>query len=267
MAARMTARGIASSNVRRWLLGSTIPLALATSWMILSHDRRTSYAFVPLGQMAASAVELVASGELVGALAASLAKTATGLVLGVPAGVVVGASMGASRSLDRALGPLLHAFRQVPYLGLAPLIGLWFGVSDVAKVLLVFLAVFYPMVLSAYEGVRNVDSKLIDVARVLKLDASQVVTKLVLPSVLPHLYTGLSQAIAFAWIATIGSEMLLHAGGGVGTLMQMGEAAGRLDVVFVGVLSVALASFGLDSLFGLVGRHVMRWRDDAWSRG
>lgn len=254
------------ARARTGVRGLLLPAALLLAWVALSRDRTYSYGFVPIGDLGRSALEMVLNGDLAAGLLASLAKTLAGLMLGAPAGVLVGAGMGSWPVLDRAFGPLLHAVRQVPYMGLAPLIGLWFGGGDVAKVLLVFLAVFYPVVLSTYEGVRNVDPKLVDVARVLKLDRRQVALRLVLPSVLPHLYTGLSQAIAFAWIATVGSELLLHAGLGVGTLMQAAEAGGRMDVVFVCVFSVALPSLAIDSLLGVAGRRLMRWRDDAWNR-
>jgi sulfonate transport system permease protein len=266
MEALLTRPRTGGDRARRGLRGLILPAALVVGWVALSRDRTYSYAFVPIGQLARGASEMVLSGDLAKGVLASLAKTVAGLLLGAPAGLVVGAAMGASTRLDRAIGPLLHAIRQVPYLGLAPLIGLWFGGGDVAKVLLIFLAVFYPVVLSTYEGVRSVEPKLRDVARVLKLDRRQVALKLVLPSVLPYLCTGLSQAVAFAWIATVGSEMLLHAGRGVGTLMQAAEAAGRMDAVFVCVFSVALASLAIDSLVGSASRRVMRWRDDAWNR-
>ncbi|MCL2449426.1 MAG: ABC transporter permease [Polyangiaceae bacterium] len=242
-----------------------LPAALLAVWVVLSRSRTYSYAFVPLGELARGARELVMNGELPRGLVASLCKAFAGLLLGIPAGVLVGGAMGVSRTVDRAIGPVLHAIRQVPYLGLAPLMGLWFGGGDVAKIILVFMAVFYPVVLSTYEGVHDVEPKLVDVARVLRLTRRQVATKLVLPSVLPHLYTGISQAIAFAWIATVGSEMLLHAGIGIGTMLQAAEAGGRTDLVFVCVFSVALASLAIDSLVGTARRRMLRWRDDAWN--
>lgn len=250
----------------RVLRGMVLPVATVAGWAILSSSRTYSYAFVPLPRLAKSWVEVIANGDLPRGLLASLAKTVVALLVATPAGVVLGASMGASRWIDRAVGPLFHAVRQVPYLGLAPLMGLWFGGGDVAKILLVVLAVLYPTVLSTYAGVRNIEAKLLDVASVLKLDPRDVFFKVTLPSVLPYVYTGLSQAIAFAWIATVGSEMLLHAGLGVGTLMQAAEAGGRLDVVVTCVLSVAMASLGIDWLVGRLGRRAMRWRDDAWNK-
>lgn len=249
-----------ADTARRALRGTVLPLALLGAWILLSRSRTYSYAFVPIREIAHAFAELTANGDLARGLFASLAKALIALLLGAPSGIALGALLGASRWVDRALGPAFHVIRQVPYLGLAPLIGLWFGGGDVAKILLVFLAVLFPMTLSTYEGVRNVEPRLIEVAHVLKLDRRQVFVKVTLPSVLPYAYTGLSQAITFAWIATVGSEMLLHAGQGVGTLLQAAEAGGRIDSVLVCVLSVTVASVGIDRLLGYVGRRTMRWQ-------
>jgi sulfonate transport system permease protein len=244
---------------RAWR-GTVLPVAALAGWMLLSRSRTYSYAFVPVGEIAHAFVELTASGDLLRGLFASLTKAIVALLLGAPAGIALGASMGASRWVDRALGPVFHVVRQVPYLGLAPLIGLWFGGGDVAKIILVFLAVLFPMALSTYEGVKNVEPRLVEVARVLRLDRRQVFLKVTLPSVLPYAYTGLSQAITFAWIATVGSEMLLHAGQGVGTLLQAAEAGGRIDSVMVCVFSVTAASVAIDLLLIRLGQRTMRWQ-------
>ena len=80
---------------------------------------------------------------------------------------------------------------------------------------------------------------------------------------LPFLYTGLSQAVAFAWISTVGSEMLLTSGAGIGTLMQHAQAGGRMDVVIVCVVAVGALSMSIDLLLKRAGRSMMRWQGGA----
>jgi sulfonate transport system permease protein len=254
-------------TLQRRLLGLgkalLLPLLLATAWQALSTDPARAYVFVPLGEVAKSALELVQSGELLWNVLASLRKTLTALLLGGVAGVAVGTSLAASDRFERALGPSLHAFRQVPGLGLAPLLGLWFGTGELAKLVLIFLAVFYPVLLGTYAGVRAIDAKYLEVARVYALSRSEVFRKLMLPAMLPFLHTGLSQAVAFAWLSTIGSEMLLTSGAGIGNLMQHAQAGGRMDVVIVCVFAVGALSMSMDQLLKRLGNHLMRWRDTA----
>lgn len=255
-----------SGAVVRGLSGVWLPALGAAAWVLLSRSRTYSYAFIPPHDLARGLVEVLESGDLPAGLLASLQKMLLALVLAAPAGVLFGCGLGASRALDRAVGPLFHALRQVPYLGLAPLMGLWLGTGDVAKIVLVFLAVFYPVVLSTYQGVRAIDVRYLEVARALRLGKRRVLRSLLFPAVAPYVYTGLSQAIPFAWIATVGSELLLPSGAGVGTMMQAAEAAGRLDVVLVAMMSVTAASLAIDRLLKGAGRRVMRWRNDGWSR-
>lgn len=248
------------------LCGVWLPALTALGWVLLSRSKVYSYAFVPPGDLARGLVEVLESGDLPAGLVASLRKMLVALALAAPAGVVFGCALGVSRTLDRAIGPIFHSLRQVPYLGLAPLMGLWLGTGDTAKIVLVFLAVFYPVVLSTYEGVRAVDVRYLEVARALRLGKRRVFRSLLFPAVAPYVAMGLSQAIPFAWIATVGSELLLPSGAGVGTMMQSAEAAGRLDVVLVCMLSVTAASLAIDGLLKGAGRRMMRWHDDGWRR-
>jgi sulfonate transport system permease protein len=250
-----------SPGLRATLRSAVLPLLILSTWAVFSRNRAASYAFVPLPDLGASLLEVVANGELPRSLVASLAKAMTALTIGTVLGVAFGSTLGAVRLVDRAVGPFFHAFRQVPHLGLAPLMGLWFGTGDFPKLVLVFLAVFYPIVLSTYQGVRAIDDKHMEVARALMLSRTVVFWKVLLPAVLPYVYSGLSQAIAFAWIATIGSEMLLSTGHGVGTMMQHAGAGARMDIVLVCVLSIGAVSMTIDYAVRRAGRFLMRWRD------
>jgi sulfonate transport system permease protein len=250
-------------NPRRWVRALAIPLLLAAAWQWLSSDPARAYVFVPLTSVARSAVELVLDGELFWNVVASLRKTLLALFLGGASGLLVGSALASSKLVDRAFGPLLHAFRQVPGLGLAPLIGLWFGTGELAKIVLIFLAVFYPVLLSTYAGVRAIDPKHLEVARVYGLSRGDTFRHVEWPAMLPFLYTGLSQAVAFAWISTVGSEMLLTSGAGIGTLMQHAQAGGRMDVVIVCVLAVGALSMSIDQLLKRAGRGMMRWQGGA----
>ncbi len=248
---------------KRWVRALAIPLLLASAWQWLSSDPARAYVFVPLTSVARSALELLLGGDLFWNVLASLRKTVLALILGGAAGLAVGSLLASSKVFDRAFGPLLHAFRQVPGLGLAPLIGLWFGTGELAKIVLIFLAVFYPVLLSAYAGVRAIDPKHLEVARVYGLSRRDTFRQVEWPAMLPFLYTGLSQAVAFAWISTVGSEMLLTSGAGIGTLMQHAQAGGRMDVVIVCVFAVGALSMSIDLLLKRAGRNMMRWQGGA----
>jgi sulfonate transport system permease protein len=241
--------------------GAVFPLALLASWELAAALEPDSFIFVSFAKVGRTLLEVVFSGELPMSLLASLRKALLALLLGVVSGLAISSLLAASKLADKVVGPTLHAFRQVPVLGLAPLLGLWFGQGEFGKVLLVFLAVFYPVVLNSYAGLKSVDMRLLEVARIYGLGRWKTFQQLYFPSLLPFLLTGISHAIAYAWIATVGSEMLLTAGAGIGNMMLRAQAGGRMDVVLVCVLSVLVMSVLLDRGMRHVGLKKTRWQD------
>lgn len=182
-----------------------------------------------------------------------------GLVAGGLAGLLLGACLGASRICDRILGPLFHGLRQVPLLGLAPLIGLSFGNGAGAKLLVIALAAFYPVALATAGGVRNVERAHLELGRALTLDRRQVFRHILLPAAAPAIASGFLQALAFAWLATIGSELLFTASAGLGSFMQQAEANGRMEMVIVGITAIALVGLAMNGLVIRAVHWLLPW--------
>jgi sulfonate transport system permease protein len=253
-------------NVRAWVgtavRGLIVPLALLAAWEVLS--RRSSaaaYAFVPLRDIGAAWKEALSSGELLHSLASTLRHAGLGLVAGSTVGLVVGSGLGLSRTFDRIVGPLYHGLRQVPLLGLVPLIGLWFGNGDGARLLVVSLAAFYPVTLATAEGLRGADRAYLELARALVLHRVQTFRHVLLPGAVPAIVSGLLQAVAFTWIAAVGSELLFAAGTGLGTFMQQGQASGRMELVIVGIGAIAITGSLMNGAVARTGRWVLRGRE------
>jgi sulfonate transport system permease protein len=244
------------------LRGLLIPGLLVGLWAYYGGRPEVAYYLVSLPDLGATARDLVKGGELPLNLAASLSRALLALVTGGIAGLIVGIAMASSRTVDRLLGSTLHGLRQVPLLGLAPLIGLWFGNGDAAKALIVNMAVFFPVVLNTHEGVRAIDRGLWEIAHVYGMTRLGRLRRVLLPGVAPALFTGLSQAVAFAWISTIGSELLFAAGAGMGSLMENAQAGARMDIVLVCVLVVGTVGVSVNALVRRLGDALMRWRDD-----
>ena len=245
----------------RSLFGWVLPLLLLGIWEILSRQGEAfAYAFVPSKEILRTLFELLANGQLLNNLAATMQTSLSGLVLGGSLGIMTGALMGSYPAIDKLVGPLYHSLRQVPLLGLIPLIGLWFGSGAFSKVLIVSLAAFYPLVLHTFEGIRQVDPRHLEVARVLRLPKWQAFTKLLWPSALPSILSGVAQALAFTWVSTIGVELLFIAGPGLGGLMQTAQAAARMDVVVVCVTSIALTGLAMNTLLSRLSSRWLSWR-------
>lgn len=242
--------------------GALLPLALLGAWQWASgQGAAAAYIFVSLGDLAHSLRDLVLTGELWEHLRASLGRTLAGLLLlGGSAGIVTGALMAQSPLADRLIGPLFHSIRQVPLLGLIPLLGLWVGNGDGAKLLVIAIAAFYPTVLNTYAGMRQVEGRLREVGQVLTLTRWQTLRQILLPGAMPAIVTGVTHALAFAWLACLGGELLFAAGPGMGSLLLNGEVSGRMDVVLLAVLVIALLAQAMNVAFARLARLLVKGR-------
>lgn len=252
----------AFSEITRPLRGWVIPLLLVAAWQYMSQRGASqAYAFVPLQTIGNAWLELIASGELLLSIGASLQRTCLGLLLGSLAGLALGAAMALSNVANRLFSPLYHSLRQVPILGLIPLIALWFGSGEGSKVLLISMAAFYPMTLSTFEGFSHVDRRYLEVARVLELNTVQRFLQVRLPSAVPAISAGMLHALAFAWISSVGAELFLSTGMGLGNMMMNAEVGARMEIVVIGVLCIGLLGYAMGTLFSRLSRYLLRWRN------
>jgi sulfonate transport system permease protein len=199
-------------------------------------------------------------GELLGQLAASLARDLGGAALGSAAGVLVGSTMGVSRFWNRVLGSSFHAAKQVAIFAWIPLMSVWLGTGELAKVVFVALSAFYPVVLNTFEGIRSVGPEYVEVARVFRFSRLQVFRRVILPGAAPSIVAGIQVALVYSWLATIGAEYLLAAGPGIGNLMIDGRETFQMDKVLVGVVLVGAVGAGISALASAVGVRQLRWR-------
>jgi sulfonate transport system permease protein len=241
--------------------GWVLPLLLLGLWEITSHrDAVHAYAFVPLEQVLSALRELLKNGELLLNLKGSLIRTSIGMVTGVLAGVAIGVLMSFSRTALTLINPIYQSIRQVPLLGLIPLIALWIGNGETAKIFIIALAAFYPMVLNTYEGLRNVDARYSEVGFVYGLSRIQMLRRVLLPASLPSFFSGLQQAVPFAWIAAVGGELLLNVGAGLGNLMMTAETNARMDIIIICTASVAALGIVMSHLVSRWSIYALRWR-------
>jgi sulfonate transport system permease protein len=246
--------------LRSWR-GWVLPVLLLSLWEYTSHrDAVHAYAFVPIGQVLTTLRELLGNGDLFLNLKGSLTRTSFGLGLGVAAGVGIGVLMAFSRTAMTLINPIYQSIRQVPLLGLTPLIALWMGNGEPAKIFIIAMASFYPMVLSTYEGLRNVDTRYSEVAHVYCLSRLQLFRRVLLPAASPSVFAGLQQAVPFAWIAAVGGELLFNVGAGLGNLMMVAETSARMDVIIVCTATIAALGIAMSRLVSFWSSYALRWR-------
>jgi sulfonate transport system permease protein len=246
---------------RRFARGLVLPVALVLIWFGVTHLNLVNARLVVRPERAFwTAIEQYRSGAVVRPLLASLGRNLTGLAIGTLLGLIAGGTLGVSRLAERVIGPSLHAAKQVAIFAWIPLISVWFGVGEPAKIVFIALSAFYPVVLNTHQGVRSVSRDYIEVAAVYEFSRWHVLRKVIVPGAIPSIFAGFRLALIYAWLATLGSEYLLAAAPGIGNLMIEGREALAMDKVMVGIVLAGLLGAGLGALAGRLERHVLRWR-------
>lgn len=247
-------RGRSSLWWLRWLS----PVALVVIWQIAGASGILPERILPAPQLIAeSGMKLIASGELVDALAVSSVRVVQGFVLGGAIGLVLGVIVGTSRFADAILDPPLQMLRALPHLGLIPLFILWFGIGEAPKVLLIALGVVFPIYLNTASALRQVDPKLRDMAAVFGFTRRQRLTEVILPSIAPQVLVGVRQSLAIAWLTLIVAEQL-NASTGLGYLIMNARDYFQIDVIIVGLVVYALLGILTDAAVRVAEARALR---------
>lgn len=243
------------------LRGSIVPLLILIIWWGLAHWKIVSPLFLPPPDKVVSAfVSLVQNGVLVFNLKISFVRLISGAVLGISAGFVLGILMGVSKIAEKLVAPLFNAIRQVPLLGWIPLIILWFGIAETSKVVFIAIGASYPIVLNTFEGIRSVKKEYVEVGRVFEYSGIELLRKIILPTTLPNVVTGLRLSLSIAWGQLVAAELFFAAAGGLGNMMAEGREKWRMDIVLVGVVMIGVIGFTLDYLAKLFETRFSHWR-------
>lgn len=176
------------------------------------------------------------------------------------AGLLLGTLLGLSQTLSKVLGPSFHAVRQIAVFAWIPLISMWFGLGETAKVVFIGIVALFPVVLNTYEGIKSVSPEHVEVARVFAFNRLRLLRRVIFPAATPSIFTGIELAVMYAWLATIGAEYLMTTNGGIGSLMLEGREHFRMDVVLLGIIVTGLVGWILSSCARRLGAHLLRWR-------
>ena len=205
-----------------------------------------------------AAVTMIRNGELWTYLWPSLVVLAIGLTLAAIFGVAIGLLLARFWVLDVALGVYITFLYSIPSVALVPLIVLWAGFETTAKVVILFLFAFFPMAINTYQGVRNVDPKLLEVGRAFRCSERQLWANIVLPAALPFIVTGLRLAVGRGLIGMVLAD-LYTAISGIGYLIVRTAATYQVNKMFVPIVTLGLLGVTLTWLLRVLERAVAPW--------
>jgi sulfonate transport system permease protein len=249
--------------LRGWVLPALI---LLVWWWAVVSGWSTSPLLVSPGAVWDRAVQQLTSGELLVAVSASLWRMAWGFAIGSTVGLVFGVLLGGSRWFDRLVGPSFHTLKQISLFAWIPMLSMWFGLGDGAKIAFVAMAAFFPVVLNTFEGIRSVPREHIEVARVYDFSPWQLLTRVIAPSAAPSVFTGIQLSLIYTWLATLGAEYLLASGKGIGNTLIDGREHFQMDLVLFGVVVIGFVGFVLNTVLGALERRLLAWRERTVAR-
>jgi sulfonate transport system permease protein len=207
----------------------------------------------------AAAWRLTLSGELPQNLGVSALRALAGLVVGGGIGLALGLLNGLSRRSFSATDTSVQMIRNVPHLALIPLVIVWFGIDEGAKLFIVALGVFFPIYLNTLHGVRSVDPQLIEMAGSYGFRGWSLFRRVIWPGALPSILVGLRFALGVMWLTLIFAETIA-AQSGIGYMAMQAREFMQTDVIVLSILLYAFLGKGADSLVKVLERWQLSWR-------
>ena len=229
-----------SARTRQALLSWVVPLLLVAVWELVSVAGIVSvHKLPPPHQVLVAGWKMLMKGELVRDVLVSTGRAAAGFVIGGGLGFVFGLFAGVSRAAETTVDSSLQMLRMVPHLALIPLVILWFGIGESAKIFLVALGVFFPIYYNTYHGIRGIDVGLLEMARIQGLGKWALFREVILPGAMPSILVGVRYGLGIMWLTLIVAETIAG-NAGIGFMTMNAREFMQTDVVLLGIVLYAL---------------------------
>jgi ABC-type nitrate/sulfonate/bicarbonate transport system permease component len=264
------AAGGLASWIARSLFGSRasgvlLILLLLSLWQYSATYIVNSPTWPPVTEIFRSWFEKIADGTLIEHLFATLWRQMAGYFLAVGLGVALGLAMGYFRALYSLFEPLVELLRPIPGPAYLPVLVLFVGIGNDMKVILVFIASFFPILLNTYSGVRSIDPVQFDTTRTLGLTTLQTFRELVVPASGPYILTGMRISLAISLILAILGEMIVS-NDGLGYFVLLAQRTYRIPEMYAGLFTIAVYGYFLNRAFLGVEGWLIRWHHESSGR-
>lgn len=203
-------------------------------------------------------IELLKSGELIEYILVSAKRAFSGFLIGGLIGLILGLLNGISRNSELLLDSTVQMLRNIPHLALVPLVILWFGIAEPAKLILIILGVFFPIYLNTFHGIRSIDPGLIEMGKVYKLSRFELFRHIILPGALPSILVGIRYSLGIMWLTLIVAETVA-ANSGIGYLAMQGREFMQMDIIVLSVLIYAILGKLSDSIAKFLEKRWLQW--------
>ena len=249
-------------KIRNWLktiiLMWSVPALLMGIWIYLSMTNQLNNLFPRPSELIDTTMSLIADGTLAANIQISLLRAGAGLAAGGTIGFILGTLTGQFRLFDTVLNTPIQMIKSVPRLAILPLILIWFGLGETAKVVLIALSTFFPVYLNTFHGIRSIDPELLEMGKVYGLTQWELFRHIIFPGAVSSIMIGLRQSIGGTWLILIVAETVA-AQSGIGFMATNAREFMMMDVVVLSMIVYALLGTISDWLAVRLTKRLLRW--------
>lgn len=257
---KQTTKSWGSSQKLMNLLPWLIPIILIIGWQLAASAGWIDTTYIPSPwEILQRGIELWQAGTLQQNMGISLYRATMGLLLGGVVGFVLGVANGLSKISHSLFNSTIQMVRNIPHLALIPLIIIWFGIGEPAKVILVAIGVMFPIYINTLHGIQSIDPKLIEMGRSYGLTKWDMFTKIILPGAMPTILMGLRYALGVMWTTLIVSETI-SASSGIGYMETNAQQFLDMPTIFLAIIIYAVLGKVSDWIAVLLESILLEWQ-------
>ncbi|WP_157891966.1 MULTISPECIES: ABC transporter permease [Frankia] len=253
---RTTRRRRVPTEVRRFL-GPALLFALW--WAVTGLDLVSDRALASPAAVLDAARELWRNGDLVDSLGASLYRVGAGVLFGVGIGLALAVVAGFFRTASDVVDSAMNFLRTIPVIALLPLIIVWIGIGESAKIFLITVGVAFPIYMNTYAAIRGVDARLVEAGQTFGLGRFGLVRSVIVPAAAPGFLVGLRWALGVAWLLLVFAEQV-NTDSGLGYLLNSAQSWNRTDIIVLCLVVYGILGLVSDGLVRLLERMLLSWR-------
>ena len=238
-----------------WIL----PIVILIVWQVLGQNKMISAALLPTPlEVIEAGIRLFKRGDLQEHVLISTQRALIGFIIGGIIGFLLGLFNGTILFFERTVDTTIQMIRTVPHLAVIPLVILWFGIGETAKIFLVALGVMFPIYINTFNGIKNVDRKLIEMGSVYGLTRWGLFKNIILPGALPSVLVGIRYALGVMWISLIVAETI-GADSGIGFLATSAREFMQMDIIVLTIVLYAILGKLSDVIAKICEKRLLKW--------
>jgi ABC-type nitrate/sulfonate/bicarbonate transport system permease component len=250
----------ASGKIFRSIMGFAVFL---TAWEVFASVGLINAVLLPSPTtLFWAASDLLRSGTLFRHVSASIERVLVGFALAASVGLTLGVVLGWFRTLSDFVKPLVEALRPIPPIAWTPLAILWFGVGNAPSYFLVFIGAVFPVFVSTYSAVRNIERTQINAALCLGATPTMLIWDILIPGALPVIFPGLRIALGVGWMCVVAAE-LIAAQSGLGYMIQQSRLLLQTQFVLTGMIVIGIIGFVMNAVMTVIERRLVPWQESS----